>query len=411
MLKHLKVTFISLLLILCSSSSLALNVNMGGGGGVCGIETQLADSTNFVSAISLNELTLDKETKASGSGENSIKESASNGKDSIHEAVLSSGNLDMQSSTIASSNAVASSQKVNLKGDKGYIANSLDSPSSDVDLSAGVSGKGGYLSTDIAMVAAGSADVAGSANVMGDEYLNSEAIRAIDSLPGTVLKSVDGAFLTQNGDIGSFGVNILKNKKNVAANQNPSLYGTIYRWPDDPKIRIYLRTVGVPATVGASNAASAIGSAAEVWDASTSQNLFYDSGVSTTSSMPNFYFPDYKNVHGFSSYYDPSVIAVTNTWYFSSGQYAAGDGAPLGKAVDSDCIYNTRFQWSITPSNTKYEVGDIALHELGHTLGLRDFYGADQSSWVMYGLRGLTDTPKTALTPDDATMLQYLYGA
>jgi hypothetical protein len=120
---------------------------------------------NFKSTVTLKDLTLDKVTEASGPGKNSIEESVSNGKDGISQVVLSSGRLDMQSSTIASGNAVASSQKANLEGDKGYIANNLDSTSGDVSLSAGFSGIGGNLNTNIESVAAGSAKIAGSANI------------------------------------------------------------------------------------------------------------------------------------------------------------------------------------------------------------------------------------------------------
>ena len=66
----------------------------------------------------------------------------------------------------------------------------------------------------------------------------------------------------------------------------------------------------------------------------------------------------------------------------------------LGRAIDSDCIYNTAFKWAsgltaAAPSDTTFELGDIALHELGHTLGLPDFYGDAENDWVMFGYRDL----------------------
>lgn len=415
------------LLVICPWSGLALSVK-GGSGGSAGevsfnIVTNLEKSANFKSTVSFDELTLDKVTEASGSGKNNIKESVSNGKDSISQVVLSSGNLDMQSSTIASGNSVASSQKANLEGNNGYIANSLDSSSNDVDLSAGFSGKGGSLKTDIQSVAAGSAEVAGSANIMGDEYLNSEATETINSISGTVLKSVDGLYLTQDDAIGSFGLNILKDdqkgRTGATADQDLSLYGTLYRWPNDPQIKLLLNTKGLPKGITSLDASETINDAANTWDKATSQNLFNGDETSddnvvvstTTTYKPNFNRVDYKNVHAFSRYTDPNVIAVTNTWYYGTGEYAAYNGDSLGRAVDSDCIYNTAFKWAINPSNTAFELGDIALHELGHTVGLRDFYDPSPSSWVMYGYRGLADNQRTELTPDDTTMLQYLYGA
>jgi hypothetical protein len=415
------------LLITCPWPGVAINVKGAYGaseGGVSfNILSNLDDSTGMSSEISLNQLTLDKITTASGSGENSIQESVSNGGNDAVQTVISSGSMDMRSSTVASGNGIESTQQSGLAGDGGYIGNSLSSPSNDIDLFGGFSGDGGYLNANIESVTAGSAGLAGSANIMGDEYLNPEVTDTMNSLPGTVLKSVDGLFLTQNGDIGSFGLNVLKDEKNGrnvgSGSQDSTLYGTLYRWPNNPAIKLYLNTKNLPTGITSSAAAKAINDAANKWDQQTKQNLFYGSDTSsnvvstTTTYTPNFNKVDYKNIHAFSRYNDPNVIAVTNTWYYPSGYYRPGltatNGDPLGMAVDSDCIYNTAFKWTITPSNTAFEVGDIALHELGHTLGLADFYGTSQYNWVMYGYRGLADTPRT-LTPDDIKMLRYLYG-
>lgn len=258
---------------------------------------------------------------------------------------------------------------------------------------------------------------------MGDEYLNSEATETINSISGTVLKSVDGLYLAQDDTIGSFGLNILKDdqkgRTGATADQDLSLYGTLYRWPNDPEIKLWLNTKGLPIGITSSVASKTINDAANTWDKETEQNLFYgdetsDSNVvvsTTTLYKPNFNRVDSKNVHAFSRYSDPKVIAVTNTWYYETGEYAANGIDPLGRAVDSDCIYNTAFKWTINPSTKAFELGDIAIHELGHTVGLRDFYDPSRSSWVMYGYRGLADAQRTVLTSDDITMLQYLYGA
>jgi hypothetical protein len=411
------------LLIICSWSGMALNINGGSGWSGSGVSfniaTNLDDSTNFESKVSLNQLTLGKVTKASGSGENSIMESVSNGGNGIDNVVLSSGSLDMQSSTIASSRGVASSQQANLKGDKGYIANGMSSPSGDIDLTAGFSGLGGYLNTNIESIAAGSANVAGSANIIGEEYLDPEAIETINSLSGTVLKSVDGLYQTHNGDIGSFGLNVLKQDRSYSTWTWGDDTKPLYRWPDNSKIKLVLNTKNLPSGISLSQASKTINDAANTWDKVTSQNLFYGDETSTknvvvstsSTAKPNFNRFDQKNVHAFGSYSDPNVIAVTNTWYYTSGLKAKGDGTSLGRAIDSDCIYNNAFKWSIDPTDTTFELGDIALHELGHTLGLPDFYGIGtiQENWVMYGYRGLNDLPRT-LTSDDRNMLQYLYG-
>jgi hypothetical protein len=360
-------------------------------------------------------------TKASGSGENSIVESVSNGENGIDQAVFSSGSMNMKSSTIASDSGVASSQKANLDGDIGYIANRMTAPSSDIDLTASFSGLGGYSNTNIDSVAAGSVNVVGSANIMGDEYFNQETTDTLNSLPGTILRSIDGLYLASNDKLGTFGLNIMKSNVGSSFEATYDMADLMdYKWPDlssGPKIKIYLNTRSTPTAIK-TTAATAIEAAKDTWDGATSKQLFVDGISTTTSYNPNFNRPDKRNVQGFSRL-GAGTIAVTGTWYYTDvSEYAAGDylskSDPLFRAFDSDCIYNTAYPWvsgltSKTTSSTAFELKDIALHELGHTLGFPDFYDALEYDYVMYGYRGYNDKSRP-LTSFDKDMLRYLYG-
>jgi len=75
--------------------------------------------------------------------------------------------------------------------------------------------------------------------------------------------------------------------------------------------------------------------------------------------------PDYKNSYGFSSNncgagWGNSTLAITASWF---------QGTEL---VDSDVVFNANFTWSVH-SNEKINPVDfrrVAVHELGHALGL-----------------------------------------
>ncbi len=45
-----------------------------------------------------------------------------------------------------------------------------------------------------------------------------------------------------------------------------------------------------------------------------------------------------------------------------------------GSAVDSDIVFNSKYEWSTSGKNG-VDVQSIALHEMGHTIGLADLYG------------------------------------
>jgi poly(3-hydroxybutyrate) depolymerase len=117
-------------------------------------------------------------------------------------------------------------------------------------------------------------------------------------------------------------------------------------------------------------------SAANEWDDATNQNLFSDAGVKPTSyNDPNYKVDTYdgKNVAGWKYLSSaPSALAYSRTWYSLDKQ-----GTPYYSARESDLSFNTRYGWS-TKGNVNYDVRTVAIHELGHTIGLGDLYGKSQ---------------------------------
>lgn len=85
---------------------------------------------------------------------------------------------------------------------------------------------------------------------------------------------------------------------------------------------------------------------------------------------------------------------------------------PSGEIVDTDLRFNNSYKWSGagTPPVDKYDVQNIATHELGHCLGLADLYDRSlDTEKTMYGKAVKGETKKRTLHTDDILGLRFLY--
>lgn len=95
---------------------------------------------------------------------------------------------------------------------------------------------------------------------------------------------------------------------------------------------------------------------------------------------------------------DGAVARNTKTFYTASGQL-----------LDSDIVFNTYYSWSTTGAAGKYDVQNVATHELGHSLSLEDLYGSADVEKTMYGYGATGETKKRSLAADDASGITHLY--
>lgn len=152
------------------------------------------------------------------------------------------------------------------------------------------------------------------------------------------------------------------------------------RWNTrDPQLTFVLRNDANLASEGLQTLAvqAAFVAAASTWDAATSQNLFADSGTIAVSPAVTIDTYNKLNTVGWKPFLN-NCLAYSRTWYKST----LVDGYKT--IVDADICFNTKYPWR-TSGTVGADVQTIALHELGHSLGLGDLYSSADSEQAMYG--------------------------
>lgn len=150
---------------------------------------------------------------------------------------------------------------------------------------------------------------------------------------------------------------------------------------------------------------TAISSAAETWDASTSAELFGAYAVDTTATYDGNGNGDGRNEMVFGSLSDSNIIAVTTIWgYFS--------GAVQTRAItETDILFNNYYVWGDAAANPAVmDLQNIATHEIGHVSGLNDLYSTSAIEQTMYGYSTQGETKKRSLNTGDIAGIKSLYG-
>lgn len=160
----------------------------------------------------------------------------------------------------------------------------------------------------------------------------------------------------------------------------------------------YVNTAGAP-----DGALAEIQDSFRAWDDETSTDLFIYVSL-TNASGPIL---DGQNTVSWRRIVPRSTIAITNLWYVES----------TGEIVEFDITFNAFLKWGIDPDDEgpitlsgEFDLENIAVHEVGHVVGLADLYEDQYRELTMYGYGSTAETIKISLEAGDKAGVESLYG-
>lgn len=171
-----------------------------------------------------------------------------------------------------------------------------------------------------------------------------------------------------------------------------------------------LNVASVPASVGANNLATMAADAFGRWSSATGATpkvIFSKASANTTVNRAVL---DGKNIITWGRASN-SALAITYTW----------SNKTTGAVTEVDTIMNDKYPWKwsdpanwTSPSTTcadqnAYDAQDILTHELGHWLGLNDFYTAEYANATMYGYGAKGEIKGTTLSTGDISGIMAIY--
>lgn len=161
-----------------------------------------------------------------------------------------------------------------------------------------------------------------------------------------------------------------------------------------------LNSSSVPATVGSGNLATIAGNAFGQWMSATPTVNITKTAFNTTVNRAKY---DGQNIIAWGRT-QGTALAVTYTWYYSSGL-----------AAETDTIFNHKFPWYWSAANymctdaNSYDAQDILTHEIGHWMGLDDAYTQPFVENTMFGYGSRGEVKKDTLTSGDIQGIQAIY--
>jgi hypothetical protein len=351
--------------------------------------------------------------------------------DAGQEASVSSGTL-RSSQSLSAAEGISASQSTEIQGlEGGVLAGALGSD--NVMVAKGSFEGLGSMKADLGATTQDQASITGTASIDGAPLLSGHTFRALSLNDEGRGVGISGLRMVDGG-LGNFDVSVISSDLNDASGRpyaskeyNPiassggsssSYVLTGFRWnQENPNIQLYLNPTDIPPGIKAESARDAISAAANTWDDAVHKNLFTDKStviIDYSKEVPNPFSGDYRadgiNTNGFRNFGN-NYLAVSIFWTDlkkEDGYYST---------IESDILYNLDFKWTDdlkqAESSGRLDLQSVAIHELGHAIGLDDLYTLDNSDARKYDfdqVMNLYNGPQRTLGNGDKAGAQVLYG-
>lgn len=332
-------------------------------------------------------------------------------------------------------------QRTDMKGQEGKVVSGALGEENVMLAESGFSGQG-CMNANLASAASERARSSGSAAIDNIPVLSADYFDAVSQGNEDQMMGMSGMRMAgDNSGIGSFDVSILNlglTDANGAATATNTAQKTIavsggsyssykltgYRWNVlDPKVQLYLNPTGIPTGLTSTSSQSAIADAANTWDNAVAGNIFADGTTVIIDSAKVVDDPfsktpkkDGYNVNGWKNFGN-SFIAL-NRWWTNGAKV---DG--YYSLIESDIWYNLDYEWTTSLTTAKstnaLDLQSVALHELGHCIGMGDIYSttyggslppSDPRTEDLEQVMNLYNGQQRTLGNGDTAGAQILYG-
>lgn len=348
------------------------------------------------------------------------------------EASVACGTLkSSQSLSAGEGQGALASQSTEMEGQEGEVISGALGEKNVVVATSAFSGQGS-LDANLASFASERAISRGSAAIDDVVILDDESVKAVSTDGEDLIMGMSGLRIVDGG-VGSFDMSVMnldlteeKDAAQVSQTAGAAASGgsyssyklTGYRLnTKDPKLQLYLNPTDTPTGLTAATSQSAIAAAANSWDDAISQNIFADGTTVKIDSTKVVNEPfsstprsDGYNVNGWKNFGN-SYLGLTRCW--SNG--AKVDG--YYSITEADTWYNRDYQWTTdlatAQSTNKIDLQSVAVHELGHVIGMDDLYtlpDGDSRKSDFEQVMNAYDGPQRQLGNGDKAGAQVLYG-
>ena len=373
---------------------------------------------------------------SAGTGSMILEQRASNGiKDAGQEASVSGGTL-RSAQSLSAGGQLSASQSTEIAGQEGRVLSGALGEENVLLAEVGFSGMG-TLSARLTSRADETAHSEGYAAIDDTVLLNDGSFEAVSREGGSRIMGMAGTRLTEGAgkSIGSFELQVMNLDREADIQDRAGQVGTEaelssggsyssyaltgYRWNQrNPQLQLYLNPTDTPSGLSTEASQNAIAQAANTWDDAVGENLFADGStviVDYTKVVDNPFPPqgqevaDGYSVSGWKSL-GGSYLGMQRWW--SNGQLVDG----YRSIVETDSWYNRDFAWTTdlatAQSTGRIDLQSVALHELGHGIGMGDLYSlpeGDPRQSDLQQVMNLYDGPQRELGNGDRAGAQILY--